>query len=296
MIAEESNDVFEQVRSLRYTLACEFIHGNFSRVLELSERLENTANSAGMRDPQLFAVFARARTQFELGRYESAATAFATGRSFARVYGMVGPETIMRRWLGRSLIYGDRFKRGLEALESLEMSPEGLFFSAEAWLRIGDHGQALSCLERAASETDRTHCTTESICWESGFASLENLSIGAMAGSSVLEHQVMALKGYVLAESGKLEEGIGEMYRLTREMRMSEADPFNRIYFYLYSLIIPENGEGDVEDASTVLGKAVRCIQERTSRMDQYADKTDFLKQNFWNTRLMRQAQIHNLV
>jgi tetratricopeptide (TPR) repeat protein len=295
-IAEETDSVFEQIRALRYTLSCEFIHGNFSRVLGLADELWQGANAAGMREVQLFAEFARGRTQFELGRYAQAADTFATAKSIARVYGLAAPAKVAERWLGRSLVYDDRFTRGLEVLDACEASGESLFFAAEAWLRIGDHGESLRALARA-SELSELRCeSTEAICWATGFSAFEDLSIGALGGSTVLDHQILALKGYVLAESGKLDEGIQEMYRLTREMRMSDADPFNRIYFYLYSLIIPESGESELEDASTVLGKAVRCIQERTSRMDQYSDKTDFLRQNFWNTRLMRQAQIHNLV
>lgn len=295
-IAEETTSVFEQMRALRYTLSCEFIHGNFSRVLDLADELSERANAAGMREVQLFAEFARGRTQFELGRYAPAVETFAQAKSVARTYGITAAAAIAERWLGRSLVYDDRFTRGLEVLDACDASAESLFFAAEAWLRIGDHGESLRALARAPELSDTRSDSPEAICWASGFASFEDLAIGALCGSTVLEHQVLALRGYVLAESGKLEEGIQEMYRLTREMRMSDADPFNRIYFYLYSLIIPESGESELEDASTVLGKAVRCIQERTSRMDQYADKTDFLRQNFWNTRLMRQAQIHNLV
>jgi hypothetical protein len=111
-----------------------------------------------------------------------------------------------------------------------------------------------------------------------------------------MEHQLVALRGYVLAESGRLDEGVAEMHRLTREVKLSEIDPFNRIYYYLYSLILPESGDLSIEDRGTILGRAVRYIQERTSRLDDYSHKTDFLKRHYWNHRLMSHAQSSNLV
>jgi hypothetical protein len=92
------------------------------------------------------------------------------------------------------------------------------------------------------------------------------------------------------------EEGVQELHQLTRETRLSEIDPYNRLYYYLYSLVLPESGELNIEDRTTVLGRAVRYIQQRTSRLDEYAHKTDFLRLNYWNNRLMSHAQSSNLV
>ena len=109
-------------------------------------------------------------------------------------------------------------------------------------------------------------------------------------------HWILALRGFVLAESGRTEEGVQELHRLTREIKLSEIDPYNRLYYYLYSMILPESGDLNIEDRNTVLGRAVRDIQQRTSRLDDYAHKTDFLRLNYWNSRLMSRAQSSNLV
>ncbi len=294
--AANSADTFEQVRGRALSLVCDYVYGNLTRALSQAEALDAHAGQAGMREIQLFAELARGRVSFELGRYDEAADVFSRGRSRARLYGMSSPGAVMERWLARSLLYDGRIARGSAILRDHTTNPESCFFLAEACLKRGEHAEAITLLDEGLSLMPQTPGPVESVSWASGFASLEDRAIGMLGGTQVLTHQMMALRGYVLAESGRIADGVDEMHRLTRELRISEIDPYNRIYFYLYSLILPESGELSVEDGTTVLGKAVRYIQQRTSRMDEYAHKTDYLRRNEWNARLMGHAQSHNLV
>lgn len=294
--AANAGDVFESVRAAQLMLVSNYVHGNLSRALEQAEALDEQAATAGMREVQLFVEHARGRIQFELGRYEEAADTFARGRSRARLYAMSRPGAVMERWLARALIHDGRVRRGTAILNDQRVHAESLFFLAEGLLRRGEHAEAIAALTQGLEFGGSEAFSPESTPWSTGFAALEDRAIGVVAGSRVLEHQMIALRGFVLAESGRVADGIEEMHRLTRELRLSEIDPYNRIYFYLYSRILPESGELNVEDGTTVLGKAVRFIQQRTSRMDDYAHKTDFLRRNYWNARLMEHAQAHNLV
>jgi tetratricopeptide (TPR) repeat protein len=294
--ASQGSDRFEQIRAMLLTMVCTYVDGNLSRALEFSAELGREAGVSGMREVELFTELVNGRVEFELGRYDDAANTFASGRSLSRVYAMQAPGRVFERWIARSLIYDDRSRRGIEILADMRPTRESLYFLAEGWLRRGEHKHALEALGKALTTPVEKHCAVESISWSSGFAGLEDRAVGRVSGPNVLDHQIMALRGYLLAESGRAAEGVQEMYRLTRELRISDVDPYNRLYFYLYSLILPESGELNVEDGTTVLGKAVRYIQERTSRMDEYAHKTDFLKRNYWNARLMSHAQNHNLV
>lgn len=295
-MAGQCSDVFEQIRAQILTLTCTFVHGNFSRVLVQAEQLATDSSAAGMRNVDLFSQFVRGRIAFELGRYEEAESIFSGGRSSARFYGFKLPGELFHRWASRSLIYDGRARRGVEILADGPACSESEFFLAEGWLRLADHGKALDALDRARDLGAARPGVAEAVPWSTGFAALEDRAIGVGDDTGVLNRQILALRAYLLAESGREAEGVDEMYRATREMRISEVDPFNRIYFYLYSTILPESGELNLEDRGTVLGKAVRYIQERTSRIDEYAHKTDFMRQNFWNAKLMSYAQIHNLV
>ncbi|MBU8913123.1 MAG: hypothetical protein KOO61_03805 [Spirochaetales bacterium] len=295
-MAASSGDLFEQVRADVLQMTSTFIHGNFSRVLNQAAALSERTSKAGMREIQLFSEFATARAHFELGRYEDAAASFERGCSRARFYGWKAPGDLFRRWLARALVYDSRTRRGIKMLSDEPESRESCFFLGEAWLRFSDHGKALEALSRAIELPADPRSSVEAIAWNTGYAGFEDRAIGVFDGTRVIDHQLLALRGYVLAESGRLEEGVQEMHRLTRELKVSEIDPFNRLYYYLYSLILPESGDLNIDDRSTVLGRAVRYIQERTSRLDKYSHKTDFLRRNYWNNRLMSHAQSSNLV
>lgn len=296
MTADDTNDVVEQLRARRLLVTTEFILGNLSRSNDLAHALLDRATAAGMHELELFASLAIARSAFELGRYEEAATVFGRGRMLARLYGLNNAEQVMQRWTTRCQVYEGRLSRAIEVFSNSAVSPEALLFLAEALLRRGDHTETLQVLDQALELETATAVTPEAISWATGFASMEDLAIGVVRGDRVLRNQINALHGYVLAESGEREQGLHEMYRLTHDMGMSDLDPHNRVYFYLYSLIIPESGELRLEDPGTVVGKAVRYLQQRSSRMELYDDKTDYLRRNYWNALLMGRAQVHNLV
>ncbi len=294
--AADSGDSFEQVRAVYLMLVADFVFGNLTQALARAESLADRACALGMREMQLFAQFAQGRVAFELGRYDEAVDCFSRGRARARLYGLSQPRVVLERWLARGLLYDGRLKRGMELLRDRSHDAESALFLAEGHLFLGEHRDGISELERGLGMSRPVPATAEGVSWTNGFASLEDRAIGVTTGIPVLDHQMMALRGYLLAESGRVADGVEEMHRLTRELGASEIDPYNRVYFYLYSMILPDSGDLSVEDGATVLGKAVRYIQQRTSRMDAYTHKTDFLRRNYWNTRLMHHAQAHNLV
>ncbi len=51
-----------------------------------------------------------------------------------------------------------------------------------------------------------------------------------------------------------------------------------------------------MDDKETVLGKALKSLQERASRIDAPSERSSFLSQNRWNRRIMDEARERKLV
>jgi hypothetical protein len=134
------------------------------------------------------------------------------------------------------------------------------------------------------------------VCWDNGFASVEDLVIADNQGSTELRRLIRSYYAWSLAHLDRQEEAVPIFYALTRGSEGGSIDPYAGLYNYLYSSVLPNERSGDRDDRITVLGKSVKLIQERTSRIDEYRDKMRFLKRNGWNQQLMREARKHNLV
>jgi hypothetical protein len=51
-----------------------------------------------------------------------------------------------------------------------------------------------------------------------------------------------------------------------------------------------------VDDKVTVLGKSLKSLQERASRIDAPAERSSFLWRNWWNRKIMEEARERKLV
>lgn len=286
-------DAQQRFRALLCETVVLFVVGNYTRVLENAVQLGDGASRAGLRHWQLYAQFLAGRAEFELGRYEQAGACFSLGRSRARVYQIAAADELLQRWLARSMIFNGRPHLAASILERLPPSREGQFFLGEAHQLLGENLVALEELSRALELPSSTDLRAVGICWDTGFAMIEDRVIRDLP---VLEHQILAFRAYVLANGGDLEGGVRELYRLTKELQTSDLDPYNRYYYFLYGSILPENGPLALEDHTTILGRAVRFIQDRTSKIDAYSDKSDFMRMSYWNAKLMARASGLNLV
>jgi hypothetical protein len=112
----------------------------------------------------------------------------------------------------------------------------------------------------------------------------------------VLSNLVTAFRGYLMARVGRLEASMAEVHNLTRQQHLSPLDPYRRLYFYFYSLILADAGPDRLDEPVTVLGKSVKHLRERTGHIDEYAHKTDFLHKSYWNKQLLEAAKGHNLL
>jgi len=275
-----------------------FLVGNLSRGLRTLEQQLSALLEYGLTDWYLLLRFLRGRTFFELGEYHQAVQAFEEVREYCDQCGITGPVDVATRWSLRSRYAVDGTGEKLrKELDLLKPGSETLFFIAESWMEEKRFNEALPYLEQAISlEESVDRWPRLSVCWDDGFASIEDTMIADRQGASELLRILNAFYAWTLSHIGRQDEAVPIFYALTRGSDRSVLDPYTGLYSYLYSSVLPDARSGDRDDRATVLGRSVKLIQERTSRIDEYAHKLQFQKQNRWNRRLMEVARRYNLV
>lgn len=272
-----------------------FLVGNLSRAGTQLDDLVEPLLRTGFSEWLILVWFTQGRIEFELGEYRQAAAQFQMTADWAEQCGMDVPARTVGAWQKRAeLLAGDL--RGADLLAAGSRA-EDLLFAAEVHIREQQHAVALDLLDRA-EELERSvdRWPRLGVCWDNGFAPLEDLMIADRDGTSELLRIIRAFRAWMLALTGRQEEAVPLFYGLTRGAEGISVDPYAGLYNFLYSSILPRERSSDRDDRATVLGKSVKLVQERMSRMDDYRDKTRYLQSNAWNRQVMEAARQHNLM
>lgn len=275
-----------------------FLSGNLSRsATQFTELFEPLVRS-GFSEWLLLAWFALGRIDFELGAYHRAAAQFAMSRDWAEGCEMAAPARTISAWMHRARYLADeQVPPNYLHRDPAEMTAEEQFFVAEALITQNKYHQALELLDAAEQEErNAPRWPRLGVCWDNGYAPMEDLLIADRAGRSELVRMIQAFRAWMLSLTDRQDEAVEILYRLTRGADGLSEDPYAGLFNYLYACILPAERSADRDDRTTVLGKSVKLVQERMSRIDDYRDKMRYLRSNTWNRRLMEAARSHNLV
>jgi tetratricopeptide (TPR) repeat protein len=275
-----------------------FLAGNLSRsATHFSELIEPLLKS-GFSEWLLLAWFALGRIDFELGAYHRAAAQFSLTRDWAEECGMDYPARTVGAWMLRARYLADE-RLSPDYLDRVpsELTAEEKLFVAEARITRNEYREALELLDAAEEQEREAHRWPRlGVCWDNGYAPMEDLLIADRIGRSELLRMIQAFRALMLALTDRQDEAVAILYRLTRGNDGLSVDPYAGLFNYLYACILPAERSADRDDRATVLGKSVKLVQERMSRIDDYQDKMRYLRSNTWNRRLMDAARRHNLV
>lgn len=273
-----------------------FVYGNLTRVNENAEYLISTLAGQGQRESYLFGLLLRGRVLFEMGRYEEALVWFASCLTESRRLGHRQSFLLFETWLARAEAYAGRFEAARRRLVMMQPGMESRFFLAEARWLAGDVASAVDAAEDAvAAGLPRGHVVPERFDWSTGFASIEEqLSISQDEG--VLASMVAAFHAFLQGSTSRLDEALPTLRRLTRGIAPLPYDPYRGLYCFWYSSVLAGASAEVPDNAVTMLGKAVKLMQERLSHMDAPQDRSGFFKENYWHRRLIQNARRHNMV
>lgn len=299
VIRSSASDPFPRVRAASLAAVASYLLGNLSASVRLAEEAERLAEGVARREWQALMAFFRARHHFDLGRFDEALSVLEGLLSFTRLYGMERARSVVTAWMGRSLAYAGRSAYAGELLERLGDSPEVRFFRAEALFLLGQVQPALRLLETDEPGKRRQSMQPgERVSWESGFASIEERCSLLRRDGGTLLRLIRGFRAYLTALDGRPEQASRELYRITRVERVSEADPYLPLYGYWYAATLPEENElaKGSDHRLTVLNKALKQLQQRSSRIESARDRWQLMTANFWNAKLLEEAKARRLV
>jgi tetratricopeptide (TPR) repeat protein len=284
------------MRGIFFEGICRLIMGSLSQALGNFTYVAELADARFSRRWAIAARFQRGRIFFELGEYGEAGRIFQTLLAETASLRYAKPVPVLYAWLARCLLYLGDIKMAVRILDKCGPGQEAGFFRTEADFFRKDYKKARERLETFADiPYEGESFLGDEFAWKDGFYFTENLCIGSRQGVFFLPNLIRFFHAYLRGLDAE-HAGIEIMSRLIRDEKTSKNDPCLGIYYYWYSRLLPEGENPAFEDRLTVLGRAVRNLESRASRMDNPAHKRAFTGKNYWNRLLMEDARQYNLV
>ena len=301
-ITERNRKVSEGQNSILAELMCSlnnFIQGRYSRVkkaLKGKNGLFARLLQSGTYSWSSAAAFLMARSHFALGEYEDARVLLERQLNSFR-----GPEEeqilkLFYAWIARCLIYQGRFKAGITIMEQQLQTHEVSLFKAEACILNDQYNNALKILEQPVEEASHSYSFNLLLTWQNGFSWIEDLSVKNLSEDSTLANFQHGMTAFAMGKIGNVEQSIEKFHWLTKEKKIVPDDPNLSTILYWYSRILEQSNKQDNEDSLTLLARAVKALQEKSSNIDEPADKRSFLKKVIWNHELFTSAKKYNLL
>jgi len=272
-------------------MQCNFILGFHSRVIaacDTSKSLLLRALQFGLFSMANFVRFTLGRSYFELGMYGQAIDVFQGGIN--KTLEDPAFNKLCLRWIQRAQFYGNKAFVQLDEDDSLEAR----LFEAERYVFQASWEKAAAVLQKQEAQIT-ANLIPGILSWENGFAVLEDL-LFPQSNDNSLSRLLFMLREYVRAQEGDPGVAANTVAVFNRNLKKNSADPQAYWYLYIQALCLEAENSGKNTDCATILGKAVKYLQERASRLENPAHKISFLHNNRRNAELLAEAKKFNLV
>ena len=294
-----SGDSFSLMKAYLFTAVQQYLWGALDSSMDSTEKALELSCLTGFEEWQFYIEFFKCRLLFELGRYFDAEKMLSECLLRSEIYRDDSRKKIFSAWTARACVYQGKIYRGINMLLSLEEDPEVLFFLSEAYYFNGNMEKAVDSIEKAGIEDSYFtlgFMPLEHISWKNGFASIEGRILRSNKGTGVLLHNIRAMQAFLLGMTGNREYGTEILFSLTRDEKISENDPYNRFYFYLYCQLLESRKNTEMIDKLTLISKALKYLQQTSSRINNPKIRQQFMTKNYWNSRLVAEAQREKLI
>lgn len=235
--------------------------------------------------------FLLGRHAFEIGQYTTAAKYFEIA---AEAYGKSA-----KLWAVRCLTYNEDSETARKLLERLPLDAEGELFLAEALFFSGKIQEALN-LVRKWDQAPASRVKWLGLRWDTstGFSSLEDLLLDDDLSEPVLQRYRLAFRDYLVASFGQTgrEEALQRLEKVCTDKNLWQRDPNAHVYLLWLSLGLGKDQA--VKDArwSTFMGRALKELQARGSKVDNRDERVTYLNVPYWNSLLLSEAKKNKLL
>jgi tetratricopeptide (TPR) repeat protein len=293
---------FIHVRALWAESAALYLRGNYSRIVSNCDAATLLSASHGFREAELLFSLLKARVLFDLGFYDRASLLLREGLALARLYGLAPAAPICLAWLARCAAYLGEFDYALALLRTLTETDETLFIRGEVYFLAGEDKKAEKVFTKALNRRAPISLLfPEFNSWLSGFSLVEGRCLALNEHGTPLFRLCRAFRAVLQCRSGNLDEGVAELHLLTTTEKFSEADPHVYLFYYLYYTVLKtleksKTALKEVGHGITILNKALKNLQERSTFMDEPRDRINYVTQNYWNKFILDEAKANKLV
>ncbi|HUW39587.1 MAG TPA: hypothetical protein VMV90_01150 [Rectinemataceae bacterium] len=297
-IAQSAGNPLCSILASQAEAAAYLVLGDLGRTRARTKAFASLAAAAFRSDWEMAGAFMEGRIAFELGDYAAAERDFGRVRSQARVYGAADTALRAEIWIGRTAACQGGVGRARSILARRGDDHEALWFLAELELWEGRPREAAALLERALGAAPKPgFASADAFDWSSGFASIEGRAVGFAAGRSYVEDQISALRDFssALASPDQAGERSERLALQAREERLAATHPAIHLYLFYRYRILRELGSGSM-DAATVLSKAFKALQMRSTRISDATQKDSFMEKNRWNREILAEARRYKLI
>ncbi|WP_028973757.1 hypothetical protein [Spirochaeta cellobiosiphila] len=274
-----------------------FLIGKYDVAMKLITQGEQIAKEEGHRFLQCEFLFLIGRLNFELGDYQSSLKNFNLLGQICRIQGWNDFQKLSYIWKARCHTYIGNSEFAIQELSKLN-SEESFFFLSEAFYMSGNYnGAHESLLEHINGDNTVLFLPISRINPVKGSRFLEDHLSGTTREGYVFDtKQNQMWMNLINAKRGYWDSAVESFKKLLSNEALTDHDLNNPQYVFFFYHILNQLGDQEKLDPITVLNKGYKILQERASENQDSRIKLSYLRNSYWNKRIMEEAKKNRLI
>ena len=297
-LAEKLGSVYLIALTSSLEAVAAFLTGHITTSLQAVSRGKAACERGGLQQRKVFLGFLEARIAFDQGDYPRARQALEGSLVVAERYQFPGALPVLLTWKARVEGYSGNPSGAAISLEAMAPSPESSYYLAEAAYMVRDYPGALEHILRAKALIVPTQAfgIGEQVDWSSGYSNVEDRALHHPGDMGVLENQIEGFHGLLEGLTGHSEESARRFQALLSRKFLLDLDPNSALYYYWYYLTLSKNEAKQEAQRLTLLGRSLKDVQVRSSRIEDPVQRHDYLAKPYWNAQFGLEARKFKLL